>query len=76
MNPQSWITNLKLSTDSPVLFFDVDGLPWLNIDSVVITGTFCHGDANSVFIKIVTLSAGAAIHRQEVGGADLLLRAQ
>ena len=38
----------------------------------MVAGTFCHGDADAVFIEVETIRAGAAVHRQEVRNATLL----
>ena len=59
-----------------MLVLDADGFPWLDVAFVMEAGTFFPGDADAVFIQVETLSAGAAIHRQEVRSATLLHCAQ
>lgn len=62
--------------DSPVHISDVDRLSWLNIGFIKVARTFVHGDTDVIFIEVETLSARAAIHRQEVRSAGLLMGAQ
>lgn len=48
---------------SPVLIIDADRLSWLNIDIIMVAGTFGHGDTDAMFVQIETLSTRATIHR-------------
>lgn len=59
-----------------VLLFEAHGFARLNVDSVVVAGAFGHGHAGAFIIQVHPLWAGAAIHRQEVRGAAVLLRVQ
>ena len=61
---------------SPVFVLDADGLPRLDVRFIVVAGTLCHGYTGVFFIQVETLRAGAAVHRQEVRGAALLIGAQ
>lgn len=53
----------------PVLFLYVDGFSRLDVVTIVIAGALCHGYAHASVILVKAFGAGAAVHRQEVGGA-------
>lgn len=55
----------------PELIIYGNSLARLDVVTIVIAGTFCHGDTDTPVILIKALGAGAAIHREEVCGAAL-----
>lgn len=59
-----------------MFIFNADGLSWLDVHVVMEAGTLLHGDTNAVITQVETLRAGAAVHRQEVRSAALLLGAE
>lgn len=61
------------SSHSPMLVSDVDGLPWFDVDTVIVARTLIHGHTDTFIIQVETLRAGAAIHRLKVQGAALSL---
>lgn len=59
-----------------MLIVDANRLSWLNIGIIMVAGTFGHGHTDAVFVQIETLSARAAIHREKVRRATLLVGGQ